>query len=452
MDLERLPFSSLPGIEWPAIPAPAGASMLAMQWQLEKSQWWSADQILDRQLEQVRTLVAHAAGTVPYYRDLLKKAGLSGVADLDEQDFRRLPLLAKAQLRAHCKALGAAAMPPGHGDVFEVRTSGSTGEPVRVLHSRMSEFFFHALVVREHLLSGRDLEKKFGAIRLAAPRARAPHWGVMAAMFRTGEAASIDALAGVESQLGWLLEERPAYLLAHPSNVRELVLHSAAAGKAPAGLQQVLTFGEMLPEDLRDLVRDHWGANVVDSYSCREIGPIAFQCPEGPAYHVHAENVVLEVLDEAGAACKPGETGRVVVTPLHNFAMPLLRYDLGDFAEVAPPCPCGRGLPALKRVVGRVTSMAVDPTGRRFWPGLRASLLTSIAPFQQLRLVQHDARKMELRYVMERDLSETQCAAAAGAIAEMLGYPFEVRCTRVPVLERGPGGKYEDFVSLLKPD
>lgn len=452
MELGLLPFSSTPEIEWPALPGPASAAMLAMQWQLEKSQWWPEEVLRERQLAQIRILVAHATANVPFFRGLLAQAGLRRAEEIDEDGFRRLPLLTKPQVRANGEALRAATIPSGHGDVFDVRTSGSTGEPVRVLHSRMSEFFFHALVVREHLACSRDLRKKLGAIRLAVPRARSSQWGVMAAMFRTGPACTIDALAGVEEQLAWLLAERPAYLLAHPSNLRELILSSASAGRRPEGLEQLVTFGETLPGDLRDLARRHWNVDLVDGYSCREAGPLAYECPGRGVYHVHAENARVEVLDDAGAPCKPGETGRVVVTPLHNFAMPLVRYEIGDYAEVAAPCACGRGLPALKRVVGRVTGMAVDPTGRRFWPGLRASFLTAVAPFHKLRLLQHDPARMELRYVMDRELTPPEQQAASAALADMLGYPFRVDFTRVAALERGPGGKYEDFISLLERD
>lgn len=452
MDARLLPFSSTPGVEWPALPGPASATMLAMQWQLEKSQWWPEDALREQQLAQLRVLLAHAAANVPFYRGVLAQAGVRRAEEIDEDGFRRLPVLTKPQLRASADALRAAAIPGGHGDTFDVRTSGSTGEPVRVLHSRMSEFFFHALVVREHLLCARDLGKKFGAIRLAVPRGRSADWGVMAAMFRTGPACTIDAMAGVAEQLDWLLAERPAYLLGHPSNLRELIMLSVSSGRRPDGLEQLVTFGETLPDDLRELARRHWGVELVDGYSCREAGPLAFECPGRGVYHVHAENARVEVLDDAGAPCKPGDTGRVVVTPLHNFAMPLVRYDIGDFAEVAAPCACGRGLPTLRRVVGRVTGMAVDPTGRRFWPGLRASFLTAVAPIERIRLVQHEPARMELKYVMDRELTEAERVAAGRALGEMLGYPFRVDFSRVDALERGPGGKYEDFVSLLKRD
>src|SRR3546814_13116510 len=87
---------------------------------------------------------------------------------------------------------------------------------------------------------------------------------------------------------------------------------------------------------------------------------LALQCPEHEHYHVQSEAVLLEVLDEEDRPCRPGEVGRVVVTPLTNFAMPMIRYAVGGLAAVGAPCPCGRGLPVLTRILGR----ARDKIGR----------------------------------------------------------------------------------------
>ena len=88
-------------------------------------------------------------------------------------------------------------------------------------------------------------------------------------------------------------------------------------------------------------------------YTCQEAGYLALQCPDYPHFHVQSENVLLEVVDDVGQPCGPGEVGRVLITSLNNFATPLIRYELGDYAEVGAPCPCGRGLPVLKRIMGR---------------------------------------------------------------------------------------------------
>ena len=119
---------------------------------------------------------------------------------------------------------------------------------------------------------------------------------------------------------------------------------------------------------------------LTDLYSAQEVGVIALQCPESGLLHVQSEHLLVEVLDEQGQPCREGEIGQVVVTDLHNFAMPLIRYALRDWAEVGPPCSCGRGLTTLRRVVGRTRNMAVSPAGKHFWPVLETQRMLEVLP------------------------------------------------------------------------
>ena len=95
-----------------------------------------------------------------------------------------------------------------------------------------------------------------------------------------------------------------------------------------------------------------------------------------------AESVLVEILNDDGTPCAPGEIGRVVVTALQNFATPLIRYEVGDYAEASAPCPCGRGLPVIRRIMGRVRNLLVLPDGKKIWPAFGSRGLTEIAPIR----------------------------------------------------------------------
>jgi phenylacetate-CoA ligase len=137
------------------------------------------------------------------------------------------------------------------------------------------------------------------------------------------------------------------------------------------------------------------------------------------------------------------------VTTLQNFAMPLIRYEIGDYAEVGSRCPCGRGLPVLRRVTGRVRNMAVDPTGRRYWPSFHAPLWLEVAPFRRLQLVQHAPSAIEIRYVMARALSAVEEDRLRASLAKALAYAYDFSFVRVETVERRPGEKFEDFISRI---
>ena len=152
----------------------------------------------------------------------------------------------------------------------------------------------------------------------------------------------------IDAQIQWLQKHRIYYLLSYPSNIREMAKKCLEAGILLPDLGQVRTFGETVSDELRDLCRQAWNVEVKDMYSSMEIGYMALQCPDHEHYHVMSEGVLLEVLDDAGNPCKPGDIGRVVITDLHNFATPMIRYEILDYAQVGEPCPCGRGLPSTK--------------------------------------------------------------------------------------------------------
>jgi len=141
----------------------------------------------------------------------------------------------------------------------------------------------------------------------------------------------------------------------------EVLRLSAQLDLRPIGLQSVSTYGEMVQPGLADLCDEVWGAKLIDGYSCEEIGPLAQQCPHG-SYHVHAERVLLEVLDDDDNPCQVGGTGRVVVSSLHSFSRPVLGMEMGDLGAVGGACACGRGLPVLERIEGRVRARA-HPAG-----------------------------------------------------------------------------------------
>ncbi len=437
---------------WPVIPSAPASAMLGLQWQLQRTQWLDPRQLRDAQFVQLREIARHAAAHVPRYQEALRCAGIKDAAELTPERFAGWPILGTDLARAQPEALFAESYPKEHGRLLESQTTGSTGKPFRVFHTEASQFYSHGMVIRDHLLHRRDLSAKLATTLGKLERGTQPAWGVTSGVFATGPAVTLGTAEGLDAQLDWLMREAPAYLIAHSANLRALLLHSRAIGRGPTGIRQLLAHAGTLPPDLRGLARDLWRAEVVDIYSSEEFGPIASQCPHTEHYHVHAEHVLVEVVREDGSPCAAGETGRVLVTSLQNFAMPLIRYEVGDFAEAGGECPCGRGLPTLHRIAGRVRNMFRAPDGRRFFPAMAADVWLDIAPLRQFRLVQRTEAILELHYTMDRELTAFERSALAQEINRRFGYPFEFRFLRMDMPERAPGSKFEDFVSRIGED
>ena len=207
---------------------------------------------------------------------------------------------------------------------------------------------------------------------------------------------------------------------------------------------------EVVHPELRERARTLLGLSLEDAYSSMECGFIALNCPSGDGYHVMAETHLVEVIYDAGQPCRPGEMGRVLVTDLHNFATPLIRYEIGDYAIPGGPCACGRGLPRLERIVGRERNLVRHPGGHRCWPFVGYGRYRKVAPVQQYQLVQHDLETIEMRLVVERALSGTEEHALRAVVQESLGHPFDIELSyHSGRLQPGPSGKTEEFVCLI---
>ncbi len=449
--------SAVSNIHWPAVPYPAGATLMALQYQLEESQWWDRGTLLEHQLTQLRYLLSHVRETVPYYRDRLRNLDLDTREKLKVEEFTSLPLLSREDLQSAGTELRSTRLPPHHGSTRVKGTSGATGRPVEVVTTEVTGMFWLAFTLRDHLWHRRNLAGKLAALRHAERGTAMPPEGHQATgwgpatdhIYVTGPAVLLNIQAPVEEQVEWLRAQDPDYLLTYPSNLAALARRFKEKGYRLSKLREVRTVSEVVGSSIRQLCREVWGVPMVDVYTTQEAGYLALQCPEHEHYHVQAENVLLEVLDGDNRPCGPGETGRVVVTSLHNFAMPLIRYELGDYAEVGASCPCGRGLPVLSRILGRVRNMLTLPNGEQRWPLFGDYAYSGIAPVRQYQFIQHSLHDIEARLVVDRPLGESEERELREWILMRLGYPFELRFSYPGHIPRSKSGKFEDFRSEI---
>lgn len=431
--------------------------MLALMFQLNQSEVLDPAVLERRQLDALQRVLRHATGTVPYYRDTPGFLPVAGLPTITAEDWRGVPILSRADIQRAGPALHSGHLPKEHEPVSEVVTPGSTGEPVRVLGTRVTGLFWQAITLRDMLWHGRDMRLKLAAIR--ADRADQippgglvlPNWApFLESTYPTGQCAILGITSDIATQAAWLVEQDPAYLLSYPSNVLALADHFRATGATLPRLKEVWTYGESLRPELRPACARAWGVRAVDMYSSQEVGYLALQCPQAHTYHVQSESVYLEILDGAGRPCRPGEVGRVVVSSLHNYASPLLRYEVGDYAEMGGTCVCPRTLPVINRIVGRERTMWVRPDGQRMWPMFPATVWGHIEAIRQVQLVQHEVGRIEARVIGPRALSRTEEAEVDASLRRQFPWPFTLTLTYLREIDRRGGLKFEDYVSLVE--
>lgn len=446
--------SGIAGLNWPAIPPRYALGQLALLVQLEASQWWSPERLREHQFVQLRRLLQHARDTCSYYQEQIPELP----TELSDSFCHSLPLLTRRDLQTRFADIASSRPPKEHGRIGTNITSGSTGQPLKTLTTELCSLFWKVFTIREHHWHGRDARGTLAVVRhtnaagaVAPDGKRHPNWGsAMQGLFETGPSALLGTTATIQAQADWLERVDPDYLLIYPSAMLALAELFRASGRQLSRLRQVRTFGEIVESKHRDACRAAWDVSLVDLYSSNEVGYIALECPEHETYHVQSEGVLVEVLDDSGAPCQPGETGRVVVTALHNFAMPLVRYEIGDYAEVGEPCRCGRGLPTLRRIFGRQRNILRTPDGQWRWPSFAEGDKPEALPaFYQFQLVQRTLQRLEMRVVRPVPFTLAEEATLREYLQKSLHYPFEIHFVYLDSIPRNPTGKFEDFVSEL---
>ncbi len=422
------------------------AALAALLRQLQATERLAPDALAALQGRRLDLLTAHLAAHSKHFGARLREAGLHREELLAPGGLQRLPLLSRRSLQSapdvFCETL-----PDGHGPTYETTTSGSTGEPVVVRRTALNSMDWMAATMRDHLWQRHDFRQPLCAIRASFTELSANRdWGPPVTwLFKTGPSLGIPITTDLERQIQLIREFQPHFLLIYPNNLAALMNR----GIDLPSVRQVVTIAETLSPELRDEAVKRFGA-IADTYSSQELGTIAIQCPDTPLYHVMAENLIVEVLNDDGSACVDGETGRVVVTDLRNFATPLVRYEVGDLAQVGPACPCGRGLPTLRRIVGRERNLILMPDGTRHWPLVGYSYFREIAPVIQYQFIQDGRETVEVRLVTERPLTTQEERALEARVQKTLGFAFAVRFTyyqdRIPP---AANGKFEEFICRI---
>lgn len=435
--------SQVPGIHWPAVVGARDAAVLALLFQMESTQWLSGEALRERQERQLGALLDHARRHSSFYRERLPN---------DLARWHEMPLLTRADLQTQADAIRASVYPRAHGKTFDIATGGSTAEPVTVRRTALTQLFWHAAALRDHLWHRRDPSATMAIIRQfpqAVDETKPGRWG---GVLRSGPAWHLPISTDVETQLRWLQKVDPHILLTYPANLDALLTQMRHEGIALARLREVRTVSGTVTAALRERCRQVLGAPLTDLYSAQEVGVIALQCPDSGLLHVQSEHVLVEVLDEQGQPCREGEIGQVAVTDLHNFAMPLIRYALRDWAEVGPACSCGRGLPTLRRVMGRTRNMAMNPEGKLFWPVLETRrMLEAIPHLRQYQFAQTAENAITAHLVCAPAPSPEQLRTLQATLEQMLGHAYrwtwQVSDAPLPL---SASGKFEEFISSIQ--
>jgi len=422
---------------------------------LKKTQWLDPVDLSRYQEKVIHQSLPHARQEVPFYKERLAVLdGPDGALDLSR--WLEVPLLTRDEVIERSVDLRPYEAPSHHGSWQERRSSSSSGRKSVSLRSTVLEQAANAVAqFRFNEEFGIDVSKELlmfraidSTLRQQVLRRRADpelaSWGApWIALEKRGKRRLFSVHMKPERVFDLIDQFEGAYVNTSPSKVVQLARHAAVTGRRPKALKMIMTVGETLTNEIRAEARSHLGVELVDNYSTAECGVIACQCPdvEG-SYHIHAEQAVVEVLKEDGTPCRPGETGVVVVTPLYNFAMPLVRYVTEDYATVGPLCACGRSMPCFSKILGRRKSLFERPGGGLFRMDADFGVMDRHLKGRRWQIAQVGKDQLELRYYDANATGKADPASAVSYAKELAGPEFKVTAKEVPALGLNPGGKF----------
>jgi phenylacetate-CoA ligase len=439
-------------ISAPSITTGAVAATCALISQFEESQWLSQEEIEKNQFKQLKNLLEYSFKYSKFYQESFSKAGvkLEDIKSLD--DLKKIPILQRAEIQQAKENMDCAVVPKSHLPVWKTYTSGSTGQPLVLKKTALNQLMWNINMIRDHFWNDRDFNKRLVNIRGKIKEVTIhQNWGIpVDPIFESTQTISVPVVFSPEQQMEQILNFKPNTIILYPNTLEQLLILCEKQNINIDFIDHVMTIGETVSNETRLKTKKIWNAKVEDDYSSNEVGIMALQCPDADVYHVMAESVIIEILDENNQPCKEGKAGRVVVTSLHNYVSPIIRYEINDIAEVGGKCSCGRGLPTIKQIKGRKRNLVIKPDGTKHWPPITQEIFASKLPITNFQLIQHSLEDVEVRLVCERKLTNEDEILLTKHLHNALAHPFKLSFNYFKgLIPRPESGKFEDFMCKI---
>jgi phenylacetate-CoA ligase len=376
------------------------SATLRYQAEFERTQYLPWDQLQQLRWHRLQALLKHAYASCPFYRQRFEAAGVHPLDLRGVDDLRALPILEKSDIQQHAQSMIARDWPKA--DLIRNQTGGSTGTPITFFLSRDRKCSRAAATVRHNRWAGYDIGDS-AAVLWGAPRDRpSSGWRSRLRNWALAEPLWLDAAHLTEATLrsfhSTLCRQKPGILQAYARVLVLFARYLEQHGLEVPRPRGIITSAEVLEEADRALVERVFGTRVFNRYGCREVSVIASECDAHQGLHLMAEGLFVEIQTPRGPAA-PGEVGSVVITDLFNYAMPLIRYRIGDMAALAAgTCACGRSLPRLEKIAGRVTDFLVGDAGQLVSGVFLATYVVAQRPsLGQVQIVQDRAGAVTYR-------------------------------------------------------
>jgi phenylacetate-coenzyme A ligase PaaK-like adenylate-forming protein len=419
---------------------------------LEKTQWLPGKELRLRQWKKLGEILSNAYENCVFYRRSFDQLGVHPSAIQSLQDFRRIPILTKKDIQGHTDELISRQFVKDQ--LISSKTGGSTGKALRLYFDKQCEEMRNAAALRSDRWAGWEL-----GMKKAAVWGNPPTFDTFKKRVRNGlhdRLIYLDTMEINESSLSAFVKRwrqyQPSALFGHSHSLYILARYLREKKIDDLEPRAIISTSMMLLPRERELIENVFACKVTDRYGCEEVGLIACECETHHGMHLNFDHVYVEFIKQDGFPAGPGEEGHIVVTDLVNRGMPLIRYKVEDVGVPADrECSCGRGLPLMEKVTGRVADFLVRRDGSLVAGiSLVERTLTAIQGIDQLQILQEDLNTLILNLVRMEGYGAESEEALREEFHNVFGREIQMTVNYVSRIPQESSGKYRFSICKIR--
>lgn len=403
--------------------------------ELEESQWWAPSELEEPQNELLRKMIKHAYENVPYYRRVFNERGLKPADIKTKEDLPKLPFLTREIINEHFNELIARDFP--RKEMVLHHTSGTTGRRLKgfYLPKKLRWTINYAHLYRFYRWASFNVGERRVTIAGRFFTNRPPYW-----MINWAEKQLLLSIHHLNSRtvdvyIDQIKKFSPKVIQGHPSAIAYLARRLEERDET-IPVTAVLTTGEQLYPDQRELIERKFECKVFDAWGHGESAGMAAECDKHEGYHIAAEYGIIEVIGDGG------DIGEIVATSLHNYAMPFIRYKTGDLGSFSQhKCSCGRGLPLLSKIVGRIDDIITTPQGEMILPVSFRTRFAKLEFLEEYQLIQQRDGTYRMLVLDNGRIGVKEQEEILEVLRYYLGSSADIQIELVTEIPRTPGGK-----------
>jgi len=421
-----------------------GSPRLRYWRELEKTQHLPEDELKERQWRRLIRMLRYAWENNAFYRARLEGAGVSPEMVLSHEDLRLIPILCKEEVRANTREMISQGF--NMSELLHFKTGGSTGKSLDLYVTEECSELRNACARRHDRWTGWEPGEPIAAVwgnpcLPESAKEKLKHWLIEPIIY-------LDTMCVTQETVKSFVAEwntvRPTLLFGHAHSIYILAKYIRDMSIADIRPRGILSTSMMLMPQERKVIEDVFSAKVTDRYGCEEVSLIGSECEKHEGMHLNIEHLFIEFIKDDGSCAAPGEPGRIIITDLMNQAMPFIRYQVEDMGVPCDrKCSCGRGLPLMSHVTGRVADFLIKRDGTKVaGVSLIENTLTKIPGIDQMQIIQESYDLILLRVVPATSFGDAAKRALSSYFLKLFGESVTIQVEIVASISPEASGKY----------